>query len=433
MKMKRNRRKGMALLMAAAAVMLLSLVGIGVLRSGLDTRMQAARATAEMTAHTAADAGFTRALFEMNTKLNISPWNFAGVPSSMTVTLPNVDAAYAYNIQEVIANEEYRITSVGTSNRSQKTVTADVKMQGLFDYALFARGWRIPKHEKHAKGEPKPLKKGGKIKIKGYNIEGYTSDAAGTYSGSLQIRSNTNRKGAIKFEEDVVIAGDVIAGPGSQINKVVEMKNGAVVTGDIYVAAEMATVKSITVPTSLASGNAKDFTYKEGVAISGKKSYDKFKIPKGKVQEINGDVEMYVAGEMKIEDGGSLIIPADGSLTLFIGGEKFEVKGKDTGGIINQTLDPAKLKIFGLDSNRKVKIDKNATDFYGAIYAPNAKVDIKDSLDIYGAIVGWEIKMNPHKGTTATYYFDEALRTNGNVSVSDNGGMRFMVKNWREQ
>ncbi len=151
------------------------------------------------------------------------------------------------------------------------------------------------------------------------------------------------------------------------------------------------------------------------------------------VQEINGNCEIYVVGNVKVEDGAQLIVTDNSSLTIYVGGEKFEVK-KKSDGLINETEDPTNLLIFGLDTCRKVKIEnENTGDFYGAVYAPFAKVEMKTNGDLYGAFVGWDVKLKKKKGGDhGTFYYDRSLRID-NVLATDDLAVRFVVKGWREE
>ncbi len=434
-KRRRTNRRGFALSLAAVMVLILSLVGFGMLRLGLETRMMAVRTTAEISARAAADAGLTKAVFEMNK--NLVNWNFSNVVSPMGTVFSSANANYNYTIEEIAKDAEYRITSIGQSGRASKTVSATVVVQGAFDYALFAQGYAIPKQPKPPKQNPpapKPLKKGGKLEIKGYSIDdSYSSDPSDAYSGTIQLRTNNSHKRSVKLRENVVVNGDVIVGPGGDPDKVIEMKDGAAITGDAYPAPERQELLSVSLPQSLENGQVKDYEYKEGVPIAGNIIYSSLIIPKEAVQEINGNCRIYVVGKVKVEDDAQLIVTENSSLTLYVGGEKFEVK-KRSDGLINETEDPTNLLIFGLDDCRKVKIEnENTDDFYGAVYAPFAKVEMKINGDLYGAFVGWEVKLKKKKGgADATFYFDRSLRSIDNLLATDSLAARFAVKRWQE-
>ena len=426
--------------LAVVMVVLLSIVGFGMLKLGLDTRTMAVRTTTQISARAAADAGLTKATFEMNKNLSVKPWGFDNMASSGNRVLLGTNASYTYKIEEINNDSEYRITSIGRSGSAAKTVSAILVVQGTFCYPIFAQGYAIPKRpkphrHKHGQGPrpPKPLKKGGKLEIHGFSVDdSYSSDPSEAYSGTIQLRTNNIHKKSVKLRENVVVNGDVIVGPGGDPDKVIEMKKGASITGDAYSAKERQELLSVILPQGLENMPTQTYEYNAGVPIDGNKKYSSLIIPRDAVQEINGNCEIYVVGNVKVEDGAQLILTNNSSLTIYVGGEKFETK-KKSDGLINETEDPTNLLIFGLDTCRKVKIEnQNTGDFYGAVYAPFAKVEMKTNGDLYGAFAGWDVKLKKKKGgEAATFYFDRSLRI-GNLRATDPLATRFIVKRWYE-
>lgn len=435
----RTNRRGFVLPLITTLVVLLSIAGVALLGLGMGARLQASRTTAEISARAAADAGFTKAIFEMNKNLSVKPWRFKNIASSDNRVLLETNANYTYTIEEITKDSEYRIIAIGRSGQATKTASATIGRLGLFDYAIFATGYAQPKHPKHSKksGRPKPLKKGGKVEIERYDVDGYSSDPDNTYSGSLQFRTNSNHKKSVKLKDNVTINGDVVVGPGGNPDKVIEMKSSARITGDTYAAAERWEPPPVILPTGLENRKAKKYKYKDDKPITGTVKYTEFKMPEEGVQEIVGDVTIYVEGDMKIEKGAELIITEGSSLTLYIG-NKFETKrdkGGNTKGITNETEDPTKLIIYGTDTCRKIKIEENQGVFYGAVYAPYAKVEIKNIDNVYGAFVGWDVKLKKgKKDGKGDFYYDEALHSTYYAeAMGSDDPLHFVIKTWREQ
>lgn len=450
MKMTKKQR-GFVLPLVVVMAVLLSIMGFGLLKLGFYARMQSIRTTAQIVARAAADAGLTKALFEMNKELSIEPsgsskwwfgnWRSSNIKSSADGVLPCSNANYTYTIEWIARNSEYKITSTGQSGRAKKTVSATVRRTGMFDYPIFATGYAHPKRPKAPKQlpkRPKHPKKGGKLHVKGYNVESYSSNPKILLSGNLQLRTNSHHKTPVRLEKDIIIHGDVITGPGSNPDKVIKMHKDAQITGDRYVAAEVSEPPPAVVPKTLDNQKAKKGKPKkakkdedkQGQTISGNVKYDNLTIPEGETWKVVSNCQIYVERDMKLEEGAKLIITENSSLVLYVG-EKLEVKKDkegDAAGIINETQDPTKLTIYGTDTCRKVKLEKNE-DFYGAVYAPYAKVEIKDSGDVYGALVGWDVKLKRKKGEeNGNFYFDEALR-------SSKENVRFVIVKggWREE
>lgn len=431
-KRSRRYRRGFTLPLVVVAIVVLLITGLGFLRLGFVAQLRAVRTIQELSARAAADSGLTKALLDMNGSLNVEPWSFNNLPSSGHAVLPNTNADYAYEVQK--EDLEYRIVSTGSCGRAKKTVSAIVRRQGLFDEALFATGYAHPKHPKGIPDLHKPPKKGGKLEIDGYNIDSYSSDPKITSSGNLQIRTNSIHKETVRLKKNITIDGDVAVGPGGKPERAIKKDPGVVVTGNEYAAVELYTLLPVTVPQSLESQKAQKYSYKPDKAISGTVKYTDLKIPKDKTQEINGNCTIYVERDFKIEKGAELIIPQNASLTLYVAG-KIDVKvdangeeeGLEMGGLINQTQDPTNLTIYGTDTCSKIKLATNENNFYGAVYAPYTKVEVKGTANIYGAFVGWDVKLkNNNVGSQKpTFYYDEALLAPGTI--------RFVTVGWRDE
>jgi hypothetical protein len=430
-KRSRRYRRGFTLPLVAVAIVVLLFTGLGFLRLGFAAQLRAVRTIQELSARAAADSGLTKALFEMNGSLNVEHWNFNKLPSSGYDVLSNTNANYAYEVQE--EDLGYRIVSTGSCGRAKKTVSAIVRRQGLFDEALFATGYAHPKHPKDIPDLHKPPKKGGKLEIDGYNVDSYSSDPKIMSTGNLQIRTNSIHKEPVRLKKNITIDGDVAVGPGGKPEKAIKKDPGVVVTGNEYAAVEQYTLLPVTVPQNLENRKPQKYSYKPNKAISGTVKYSDLKIPKDKTQEINGNCTIYVEGDFKIEKGAELIIPQNASLTLYVAG-KIDVKldangeeeGLEMGGLINQTQDPTKLTIYGTDTCSKIKLETNENNFYAAVYAPYTKVEVKGTANIYGAFVGWDVKLkNNGTGQNSTFYYDEALLAQGTV--------RFVTVGWRDE
>jgi len=93
-------------------------------------------------------------------------------------------------------------------------------------------------------------------------------------------------------------------------------------------------------------------------------------------------------------------------------------------GLINTDHDPTKLIFYGTSSCEMVKIT-GSTDFYGAIHAPEAEIDITGSGDIYWALVGEEVDISSSRGI----HYDENLQNVGGGSSSLTG---FTGVYWKE-
>ena len=106
----------------------------------------------------------------------------------------------------------------------------------------------------------------------------------------------------------------------------------------------------------------------------------------------------YCYAEVLVENSSTLEV--SGNVMLYTG--KLVVKNS---ALVNysETSNPAQL-IVQVTSTHHVLVDNSAT-FVGAIYAPHAEVDIKNSAILYGAIVAEEVDAD----NSARIHYDEAL------------------------
>jgi hypothetical protein len=355
-----SKRKGSVMALMVIALVVLLVTGGGLLSLGLHSRIHALQAASDIAARCAADAGLTKALFEMNKKLKVKPWSNDTIPHTTDGALPNCDAIFSYNITED-SNSVYTIESTGNYGRAEKKVSGTLQLRGLFEYAIFAE-------------EGMELKNG--TIVDGYNFD--------TVNEKLQIGTNSTEAGAINSKLGVTINGDVAVGFGGDPAVVINSQDEAVITGDTYALSEPQKLDPITVPQHLVELPALPDVVGT-TTITGSAKYGSFNLGNGQIIKIDGPTTLYIPGDLIIDNSAQLQIVntnPDASLTLYLGG-KFECKN---GGFINnQAKDAQKLKIYGLDTCQGIDF-KTASNFYGAIYAPNADVTLHNSVAYNGAV-----------------------------------------------
>ena len=114
------------------------MLGFAILRLGMDARIKAVYATTEMSARSAADAGIAQAVGLLNKKIESEiVWDETDIPSAETKALPNCNASYSFKIGGD-STDGYTVMSVGQANGKLKTITTELKLKGLYDYAIFA-------------------------------------------------------------------------------------------------------------------------------------------------------------------------------------------------------------------------------------------------------------------------------------------------------
>jgi len=389
-----SKKRGSAIPLAVVAVLILLAMGTGLLSMGLHSRTISLRITSDIAARCAADAGLIKALFEMNEKLKVDPWNGGSLPLETNVSLPNFDASYSYRVTGD-ASGGYSVESTGTSGQAQRTVSCDLELRGPFEAAIFTENGIELKNS---------------AVVDWYN---FTAD-----DRMMQIGTNSILPGAIGLRNSATVNGDVVVGLSGNPDIVID-DYGATVTGDTRALTERYVMPPITVPEWLESLPSSGIIHND-TTITNSARYSGIYLGNSETVTISGDTTLYITGDIVLGNSAELGIESDSSLIMYLDGN-FE--GKNSSTINNLTEDAQNLKIYGLDSCEILRF-KNSSDFYGAIYAPNADVVMDNSSTIYGSIVSDSFEQR----NSGTFNYDVLLR---DVSINDEA-LYFTITNWRE-
>jgi len=394
--------RGSTLVIVMLFIVISAVLGVAVLTLGAQSRIFAIRGASEIAARCAADAGLTKAIYQMNQKLTVDEtslgiWNPNPVflPSATDQVLPNCDASYSYKITP--ESGDFTIEVIGKSGQARKTVYANVGLHGPFEYAICGRD---------------ALKLYSNTVITGYNYDP---------GEILKIGTISTNSDAIELKSGTTINGDVVVGVGGDPAIVIK-DLGATITGTAYAIYEEPCLPPVTVPAQISAlPYQPDIKKSTTITTSGK--YRKIELNNLEIVMIDGPVTLYVTDRITLDNGAQLQINGanpNASLTLYLG---CDFEGKNGGSINNTTADAEKLKIYGLPDCRSLKF-KNSTEFYGALYAPDAEVEFNNSADAYGSVVAKEFEQK----NSAGFHYDASLR---NVTVNDEG-LRFAIKRWSE-
>lgn len=394
-KLLQSKRRGSAIPLVMVAVMILLAMGVGLLDLGMKGRIYSIRTASDIAARCAADAGLTMALFEMNEKLKVKPWNDGSLPEATNESLPYCDAVFSYTITGN-PGDGYTIESVGASGNAERKVVCLLKPQGPFEFAVFAED-------------------GAELKNSAL-VDWFNFDADDEI---LKFGTNSIASGAFTFKNSSTINGDVVVGVGGNPDIVID-DFGANITGDTRAMTERNVLPPIEVPEWLESLPFSETITDDLLTVTNSAKYSSINLD-NKTLLIDGNVALYVTGEIILGNSAEVQIDNDSSLILYLGGN-FE--GKNSSTINNLTQEAKKLQIYCLDSCENMQF-KNSSDFYGVIYAPNAEVIMNNSANLYGAVVARDFQqMN-----SSTFNYDASLR---DASVNDEA-VRFIVTNWQEE
>ncbi|NQT00809.1 MAG: hypothetical protein HQ580_02170 [Planctomycetes bacterium] len=389
-----SKKRGSAIPLAVVAVLILLAMGTGLLSMGLHSRTISLRMTSDIAARCAADAGLTKALFEMNEKLQVKPWNGSSLPLETEISLPYCDEVYSYSVTS--DSGIYTIQSTGTSAQSQRTVSCTLQLQGPFEAAIFTEGF-INLHNS--------------AEVDWYN---YDADDA-----NMKVGTNSTADGSVRLANSAIINGDVAVGVGGDPDTAIDLGNSAIIEGQTTALSEEVELPPVTVPDWL-QWLPSFGTINNDTTINHSSKYSSIDLGNSETVIINGDITLYITGDITLGNSAELQIEPDASLTLYLGGD-FE--GKNSSTVNNETEDPGSLQIYGLDSCETI-IFKNSSDLYGAIYAPDADIIMNNSANVYGAVVAKTFDMK----NSGTFMYDASLR---DASVNEEL-VRFEIKRWHE-
>lgn len=392
-----TKEHGSAIVLVLFATLILSLIGMGLLQAGLNGRIFAIRNAQKIKACCAADAGLTKAIFEMGEKLKVKSWSDSSLPQETDQKLPNCEDTFSYKVSPS-EGTNCNIESIGSSRVTQKRVYAVLRLQGPFEAALVVQGQLVLKP--------------------GAVVDGYNFTEVGE---KLQLGTLNALPASVVLGMGALVGGDVFVGVGADPDSVISAPE-ATITGRTYALTEEFWQPQVTVPQWLLDLPSQG-TISAPATITTSAKYDGINPGTGEIITIDGPVTLYVTGNISLSNSAEIQINnanPDASLTLFLGGDLY---CKNGGLINNLTGDPTKLKIFGLDSCTNISLASTST-FYGGICARNARVNLKNAVEIYGAVSVYDFM----QGSAANLHYDAALKI---VNPTD-PCVRFTVKRWRE-
>jgi len=378
-KLLKSKRNGSAIALVLVAVVILLVIGAGLLNLGLHGRSLAARTSVEIAARSAADAGLTKAVFEMNEKLKFIPWDGNTMPHATNEALPNCNATFSYTVTGDLGNG-YNVESIGSSSQAARSVKANLRLKGVFDYGILSKGT---------------------IKLySGTVVDGYDSENPGETDVPVQIATASTDEGSITLMGNANVDGGTLLGVDACFPKVNPPE---------LVEMGMIDIQNTTLTLGPAdSGEYTDISIKTDGTLIIDAGVD------------GGEVVLYVPGDMWLGQGCELVIRPNTSLAIYLDGD---LTAGNSAGINNETQDSTNFVLYGTGEDQTFDL-KAKSSWYGAIYAPEADISIKAGSDIYGSFIGSSFE-NKAGGFI---FYDAALR---NVETTDIG-VTFVVERWQE-
>lgn len=404
---KHRKRSGFALVLIVLVVLISLAIGTGLLTMGTNARITSMRQVQDMQARSAADAGLEYALQEINNSVSVGSWSKAVLPKVDNAQLSTSDSYYSIDAH-YSDSDGYVIQSTGINHSRTRTVTASLRLKGLFENAIQCRNGIT-------------LKSGTVIETVNSDISLDPDDS----DAKAIIGTSSIAAGTITLNNGVSVDGDVVVGVGGDVDTVIK-DLGASVDAKYSLSSNVefptVTPPALTGPSTFIDLKKGDMTLGTGGDFSAVGRFSGLKMGSGTTLTVMGDCTLYITGDVDMGQSSEIILEPDASLTIYLDGDWIS---DNNSSINNSSEKPSNFTLFGTGSAAQIIDLKAKSDLYGSIYAPNADLTIFSGGDLFGSFVAdsFELK-NP-----ARFYYDTALQT---IKVSDEG-VRFVVSRWNEQ
>ncbi len=402
------RKRGSVLVLAVLAVLISLVIGTGLLTLGAQVRIAAADRVQDMMARSAADAGLEYALQQINNAVQDNSWSPAVQP---TVSgMPIFDSGSTCSVTTVYHPVDgYTIHSVGTNRNRTRSVTATLRLKGLFDMAVQCRNNVV-------------LKNGTRIDAIDSSISLNPDDT----DQKAVIGTNSIQAGSIVLNNNVIVDGDVVVGVGGDVMTVIKDLGGQ--TLDRYALSAEIEFPPVLPPALVGPDTAieiakGEMTIGAGGDFPAVGRFSDLKLKNGTILRVTDNCTLYITGKVDMGQSSEIIVEsaANASLTIYLDGSWVS---DNNAGVTNTTMSPSAFQLYGTGGPGQIIDVKAKGDLVGSIYAPNAALTVFSGGDLYGAFVAdsFELK-NP-----ARFYYDAALQ---DVTVTDEG-VRYIINRWNE-
>ncbi len=388
-------RRGAVIVVSLGIVAFLSIIGTTCLIRSINESVLVQRSAARQQAFYLAEAGVDRAAMNLRTPTDATD-------DVTSLTLP----AGQFQIDPLVSlgSNQWQVITRGISGSEQRRAEAVFQLtpQSVFQYALF--------------GDSK-VEIGGSAETDSYN------SAAGAYGGANiahhgDVGTNATVPGKVEVSGGgYFIDGQVVVGPNvTNPTTVMSDYRSAFITGgdspptdthDVISRPSVFPMTSVSVPAGL---TCNDSTLNGGTTTT--------LSPTGGALG-NGS---YCYRNLTVE--GHATLTASGAVTIYITGQ-FIARGNSVIGV--PTRPKNMLVLLNPLSSSSLESDlTGSTQFYGAMYGPQAEVDIQGHAEIYGSVIAKEVDITG----SAEIHYDADLSTLSNPVVANTYQTR--VVSWRE-
>jgi hypothetical protein len=339
-------RHGSILVLAIIMVAVLLIIGLALIRLGLNSRLQAVRSQLVISAKAAADAGMTKAIEKMRDAFNKGASMPVGSESGVTAG-SNPPATYTYTITG--GSTSWDVNSTGTVSGVQRTVHCKLAITPIPAIAVQNEIWL------------------------------QTTD----FPCTITMQTNSTERAAVTLKAGLTVNGDVVCGPGGDPRTAIDTKDRTIINGYTYAADEPVPFPAVEVPPPFWTVSKTAYIHATDANVSGDKWWGPTTID---IQDLTiiGPCRIFIeGGQLTLGNNKSIIVNPGGSLELYLDGN-FE--GKNSMGFENLTNDATKLKIQGTENCTFINLKAKSASLACAIYAPSADVSLFNSANIFGTV-----------------------------------------------
>lgn len=277
------------------------------------------------------------------------------------------------------------------------------------------------------------------------------NSSEGAYSATrgseARVITNSTEDGAIALNGSSSIKGDVMIGPGGDLDDVIDAPawNPNAITGERLVAEETFVLENVTPPShgGLTSSGNVSYNGSGTINLTSSLRANNFSTGGSKTINLNGNLLIYCDNDFSV--GGSSTLNVNGDVVIYCGGD-FSVAGSGKVMIISGSLkvyvendasivgsgefnvntgDPSRLELYAL-GNGDVSITGSAV-IYGRIHAPNSPLSITGSAQLFGTYQGYAASITG----SAKFHQDQA-ELDGGGGGGGGGGTVTYTSAWVE-
>ena len=212
----------------------------------------------------------------------------------------------------------------------------------------------------------------------------------GNVGAEAVLSTNSISNAKVRLQNDSIVNGDVMAGPGANTSAVIKIQNNSVVTGDVGTLSELAPIPTLSLPTNTGP-DLGNLTLSAGTTTwASNYHFQDVSVSGTAVIEVSGNVTVLCDGEAQFVNSAQLRLLADSSLSIyFLGGVRF---GDDARINVN-TADPIRMTIYMLGTDGQLDLTDDA-QVYAIGINPAGKLHVTNTSDFHGAYVGHSLHIS---------------------------------------